>query len=113
MSALHVSSERRAGLSQDDRHSRRTSLLQRQAGLRPFKHLDLTFLVDTQYQGSARQVHGEPDHIGHFLLELRVIRYLEPICGFEAGLGADALHARVADPIAVASKALKNMLLAS
>jgi hypothetical protein len=46
-----------------------------------------------------RRIHVEPDDIGDFLLELWLVRYLEPAyqVRLQAGFGLDALPARVAD----------------
>ena len=81
------------------RHRSGPALLQGQARLGAVERLDLALLVDAQYQGSVWRVHVEPDDVGHFLLELRVVRDLEPLdeMRLEASLGPDAPHARRAD----------------
>jgi len=88
-------------------HRRRASLLQGKARLRAIRRLDLALLIvlkarlrhDAKNQRPIRRVHVEPDDIGHFLLEPRVVRYLEAAhkVRLQAGLGPDAPHARRAD----------------
>ena len=80
-------------------HRRRAALLQGQARLGAIERLDLALLVDAQHQRPVRRVQVEPDDIGHLLLELRVVRDLEPAhkVRLQAGLGPDAPHARRAD----------------
>jgi hypothetical protein len=73
--------------------------LKRQARLRAVEGLDLTLFVDAQHQRVLGWVHVKPDDVGDFLLELRIVGYLEGLheMRLEPGLAPDPLQAGVAD----------------
>ena len=53
------------------------ALLERQPGLGPVERLDLRFLIHAQHHHPLRRIEVKPDDLGDFLLEHRVVRYIE------------------------------------
>jgi len=50
-----------------------------QTGLGAIQRLDLTLLIHTQHHGLLGRIQVQPDHVGHFLEELRIARQLESL----------------------------------
>ena len=68
------------------------------------KRLDLALFIDTQHQRAIWRVHFETDDVGDFVLEVGIVRDLEPTheMRLQARFSPDPLHAGVADAMAFA-----------